>query len=99
MSDPSRQQFSIKRGEALGDRLIWRYPMGSEAGRTALAGLGNPGQVTVGYFRRLSDPPGAICFMPVKTPMAIAALGVPAVLRRIGEDLAMALEAQSNERT
>lgn len=91
MSDPRRQQFRIRRNCGLGDRLIWQYPMATPDGRAALAGLGEPASVTVGYYRRMADPPGAVCFMPVSTAQAIAALSVPAVMRRIGEDLQIAL--------
>lgn len=91
MADPARQQFQIKRDQALGDRLIWRYPLASEEGRAALAGLPKVDSITVGYYRQLSDPPNW-CFFPVSTESARRALHVQAVQRRICEDLAGRIE-------
>ena len=88
--DKSRHSFQLRRGMSLGDRLIMRNPGQSRDARRLLEGLGEtPSNITLGYFRRLTDPPGAVAFMPVPTPAAIAMLAVPSVQARICEDLAM----------
>ena len=88
MTDRDRQQFQVRPGQSLGDRLIWRYPLASAEGRTALAGLEPRESVTVGYYRQLTEPAGAWAFMPVTTDYAARSLAVYAVQRRICDDLA-----------
>lgn len=92
---PDRRQrpsFAVRRGQALGDRLIWRYPGGSQETRRQLmvAGINPvPESITIGYYFRRDEPAGAPAFMPVNTAAAIAALAIDAVQVRICEDLAI----------
>lgn len=95
MADTSRPFFQLRPGRRLGDRLVWRFPFRSrEIARQlmpvvrALRIIEPPKQITLGYYRRLDDPPGAVAFMPATSPLAIATLGIETVQRRICEDLA-----------
>lgn len=90
--DKRRPQFNVRRGKRYGDQLILRFPARSQEMRRALereAGVEElPRQITVGYYRRLDDPDGAIAFMPIDSNLAVAALSLSAVRDRIAEDLA-----------
>jgi len=93
--DKTRMQYQTKR-TPMGDRLIWRYPGSLPAIRRQLLAAGVdeiPASITLGYFRVLDQPPGAIAFMPLRTPAAVAALGVESVQMRICEDLQIRLRA------
>lgn len=88
-------QYQIKR-TPMGDRLIWRYPGRRPAIQRQLQAAGVdpiPASITIGYYRVLEQPPGAIAFMPLNTPAASAALGVESVQVRICEDLQIRLRA------
>lgn len=93
MVDTSRPFFQVRPGESLGDRLIWRFPLRSAEIRrqlmpiVAASGKPEPKQITIGYYMQLDDPDGAWAFMPVNSPLAISALGIESVQRRICEDL------------
>jgi hypothetical protein len=98
--DKSRTQFHVRRGETLGDKLVWRYPgrSGELARQLAVAGIDPiPEQITVGYYRVLDEPDGAWCFMPVNSSAALAALDIDLVRDRICEDLAIRLRQAKRE--
>jgi hypothetical protein len=90
--DKSRPFFNLRRGERYGTKLILRYPARSRDMRQVIkreAGVDElPRQITVGYYRHLEDPAGAIAFMPINRRLAIAALSLSVVRDRIAEDLA-----------
>lgn len=90
--DRKRSQFNIRRGEALGDRLVWRFPgadpeVARDLRRAGVTDI--PQQITVGYYRQIPDAYNNWCFMPVTTPAAIAALSIETVQIRICDDLAI----------
>lgn len=92
--DKSRHSYQIKRGQPLGDRLIWRQPCADRRIARQLApviaerGDGQPNSITIGYYRPSDAYVGAWGFVPLSTPLAIAALGIESVRDRICEDLA-----------
>lgn len=92
--DTSRPFFQVRQGERFGDRLLWRFPFRSTEIRRRMLpvlralGPSEPSQITIGYYFQLDDPDGAWAFMPLNTPLAVAALGIEMVQRRICTDLA-----------
>jgi hypothetical protein len=90
--DKSRPFFNARNGERYGTKLILRYPGRSRDMRRVLereAGVDElPRQITIGYYRYLEDPAGAVAFMPINSRLAIASLSLSAVRDRIAEDLA-----------
>jgi len=90
--DKSRPFFNVRSGERYGTKLVLRYPARSRDMRRVLereAGVDElPRQITIGYYRSLEDPAGAVAFMPVNSRLAIAPLSLSAVRDRIAEDLA-----------
>lgn len=98
--EKNRMQYQIKR-TPMGDRLIWRYPGSQPAVRRQLQAAGVdtiPASITLGYYRVLDQPPGAIAFMPVNTAAAAAALGIESVQMRICEDLQIRMRAAAEAR-
>lgn len=89
--EPSKSShFSIKYDQALGDRLTILGVRLNTAlvDMLALAGINHiPSTMTVGYYRRLDEPPGAWCFMPVNTDEAVAVLPSLWVMDRVAYDL------------
>ena len=89
--DDSRPSFKLDRQ---GDerRLLWRNPCSDRRIAAHLApvlaalGQGAPRQITIGRFVMLED--GALAFVPGTTPLALAALGIDAVQRRLCRDMA-----------
>jgi len=90
--DKRRPHFNVKRGKRYGDQLILRFPAGAREMRHALERKASvdelPRQITIGYYRHLNDPDGAVAFMPINSRLALAALSLDAVRDRIAEDLA-----------
>lgn len=88
--DKSRPSFQVRR-QPEGERLVWRHP-GADARvsrQMAAAGISVLGNsLTIGYYRQMD---GAVAFVPLPTPAAIAALGIEMVQARICEDLQIRL--------
>ena len=80
-------QFRVRYNDDLGEKLVWCFPLASQAGRDALKGLTVTDSVTVGYYFQLDDPTDAWVFMPADTEAAKRALLVRSVQHRIGNDL------------
>jgi hypothetical protein len=93
--------FQMKYGMALGDRLSLRLAFKRDLVDLQIeallreAGIEGPmpSNITVGYYRALPQPVGAICFMPIPTPTARAALRLAVVQERICRDLLLRLGA------
>lgn len=85
--------FQIRRGEEIGDRLVWRLPFNNPRIRAQLESAAPPDrpapkQITLGYYRRSGEPGGQWSFVPLEQPLSIAALALETVRRRIDQDLA-----------
>lgn len=82
--------FSIKYGQALGERLVLQHVPNSPLLVQTLREHNishTPGSITIGYYRQLKAPEGAWCFMPVDTDEALAMLTTRMVQTRIAKDL------------
>lgn len=88
-------QFRVRQNQELGDKLVWCFPLASQAGRDALKGLTVTDSVTVGYYLQMEDPVDAWVFMPVNTEAAKRALSVRSVQSRISRDLLQRLNNQT----
>ena len=94
--------FTAKPGERLGERLTLRLiarsgsrdPKVDEKLREHGLQGPLPSNITVGYYRILPDPAGAVCFMPVPTAAARAALKLRIVQARIARDLLARMHAK-----
>lgn len=91
--------FIIKYNQSLGHRLVLHKPTDNIEVKKSLEhdNITPARTITVGYYRRLPNPKGAWCFMPVNTPAARALLFTRLTQKRIAHDLISIIDQQPLE--